>query len=326
MLTWMKRKLKMARSPVKNTDLPFIPPIPSHFYYVLPGTGMYGGVKKGFHCADFLNNSGYACTVATPDGSRSTWFANRSPVITRDELARICKPSDAVLFSCPADAPFVDDLPSRRKILHMQGANTHGDWDMIDPARGYECISHGLHMTYQLQLRGRIAPYVAMGIPDVFRWQGEPKVPGSIAVMPRKGASVLQAVREQIPDVNFVMIDGLSEAETAARIKTADIFMAISANEALGLPPLEALCAGCCVVGFPGVGGFEFLRHLETAYLVPNNDVTGIVSALRWLLDDDSRRNALRQTGLTFSKYYTMERERRYLLRALNLPDHPRES
>jgi len=297
------------------------PAIPSRFFYVLPGTGIYGGVKKGFHCADFLTDSGYPCTVATPEGTRSTWFDNRCPVITWKELARICTAEDALLFSCPADAAFVDSLPAHRKILHMQGANTPADHVLIDAARGYECISHGLHMTYQLQLQGRVAPYVAMGIPDVFRWRGEAKVPGRIAVMPRKGEAVLRAVHEALPEADFLFIDGLSENEAAARLKSADLFLAISSQEALGLPPLEAMCAGCCVLGFPGVGGFEFMRQGETAYVVPNGDVPGLVSGLRLLLKDSVRREALRQGGREISKYYTMERERTYLLRALGLAD-----
>jgi hypothetical protein len=326
MFTWLKKKHKSAGVLVRKVDPGAILPVPSHLYYVLPGTGIYGGVKKGFHCADLLTDSGYPCTVATPNGTRATWFENHSPVITRNELAMRCEPTDAILFSCPADASYIDTLPARRKILHMQGANTPGDWEMIDPARGYECISHGLHMTYQLQLRGRVAPYVAMGIPDVLRWQDEPKVPKSIAVMPRKGEAVLRAVQQGMPEANFVMIDGLSETETAARLKSADFFLAISENEALGLPPLEAMCAGCCVVGFPGVGGFEFMRHLETACVIPNGDVAGLICGLRWLFTDSVMRDALRQTGMDFSKYYTMERERRYLLRALGLIDHSGDS
>jgi glycosyltransferase involved in cell wall biosynthesis len=293
---------------------------PTHFYYVLPGTGIYGGVKKGFHCADLLTASGYPCTVATPDGSRATWFENRCDVITHVELARRCQPTDAVLFSCPADAPFVDSLPAGRMILHMQGANTPADWQVIDPARGYECISHGMHMTYRLQERGRVAPYVAMGIPDIFRWDGETKEVGSVAVMRRKGDAVYQAVHAALQDVAFVQIDGLSERDTAARLKSADVFMAISAQEALGLPPLEAMSAGCAVVGFPGVGGFEFMRHLETALVVPNGDVPRLVAAVAHMLADRRIRDALRERGRQLAGYYTMDRERRYLLRALGLP------
>lgn len=294
---------------------------PTHFYYVLPGTGIYGGVKKGFHCADMLTASGHPCTVATPDGGRCTWFENHCAVITHDELRRTCLPTDAVLFSCPADAPLVDSLPAGRIILHMQGANTPADWEMIDPRRGYECISHGLHMTYQLQVRGRVAPYVAMGIPDAFRWHGEPKHPGRVAVMRRKGDDVYRAVAAALPETDFLPIHGLSEAETAACLKSADIFLAISAHEALGLPPLEAMCAGCCVVGFPGVGGFEFMRHLETALVAPNGDVAALVAALRRALLDAPLREALREEGRRISASYTMERERRSLLRGLGLAD-----
>jgi len=316
MFGWTRRRRPVA------TRIGSPPPavaVPSFFYYVLPGTGIYGGVKKGFHCADMLTDSGYPCTVATPDGARPSWFQNRCAVITHDELARRCGPTDAVLFSCPADAPFVDSLPAGRRILHMQGANTPADWEMIDPDRGYECISHGLHMTYQLQLRGRVAPYVAMGIPEIFRWHGEPKHSGLVVVMRRKGDEVFRAVAEALPEATFLPINGLSEAETADCLKGADIFLAISAHEALGLPPLEAMCAGCCVVGFPGVGGFEFMRHLETALLAPNGDVPALIAALQRVLADQGLRDALRAGGQQVSRYYTMERERRYLLRALSL-------
>lgn len=316
---WKRRDGRPANSGRKRPAGP-CGGIPTHFYYVLPGAGIYGGVKKGFHCADMLTASGYPCTVATPDGSRATWFENRCDVITRDDLARRCTPTDAVLFSCPADAPFVDSLPATRTILHMQGANTPGDWDMIDPARGYECISHGMHMTYRLQERGRVAPYVAMGIPDVFRWRGEPKAPGSVAVMPRKGDAVYRAVREALPEAEFIPIDGLGERDTAERLKSADVFLAISEREALGLPPLEAMCAGCAVVGFPGVGGFEFMRHLETALVVPNGDVAGLIAALARVLADRSLRDELRDRGRAASSYYTIDRERCSLLRALGLP------
>ncbi|MCE9630702.1 MAG: glycosyltransferase [Planctomycetia bacterium] len=320
MVRWWKRPASAADSRAIQRAAHRAAGPPTHFYYVLPGTGIYGGVKKGFHCADLLSASGHPCTVATPDGTRATWFDNSSAVITRDELARCCRPTDAVLFSCPADAAFVDALPAGRTILHMQGANTPADWEMIDPARGYECISHGLHMTYRLQERGRVAPYVAMGIPDVFRWRGEPKVEGFVAVMRRKGDAVYQAVREALPDVAFVQIDGLSERDTAARLKSADVFLAISAQEALGLPPLEAMTAGCAVVGFPGVGGFEFMRHLETALVVPNGDGAGLVAAVARVLADPVLRDGLRERGQAVATYYTMDRERRYLLRALGLP------
>lgn len=287
-------------------------------HYVLPGVGIYGGVKKGFHCADLLSASAHPCTVATPDGDRPDWFDSACEVITHAELVRRCCADDVVLFSCPSDAPFVDSLPARRKIVHMQGANTPADHDLIDPRRGYEVISHGLHMTYELQRQGRVAPYVPIGIPDVFRWSGESKLAESVAVMPRKGGEILSALRDAMNGAGEIsLIDGLPEREVAARLKHADIFLAISPSEAFGLPPLEAMCAGCCVVGFAGVGGFEFMRHEETAHVVPNGDVAALTTALRRVIADRAYRESLRRRGLEYSRYYTLEREREYLLRAL---------
>ncbi len=291
-------------------------------YYVLPGAGIYGGVKKGFHCADLLTEAGHPCTVATPEAERPAWFPTRCDVITHDALRERCRREDTLLFSCPADAPLVDALPAGRKIVHMQGANTPADHALFDPARGYEFVSHGLHMTHELLRHGRVAAAVPMGIPDVFRWRGEAKRPLRIAVMPRKGAATLDAVRGSLPPgAELALLDGLAEHEVAAALKGSDVFLAISPDEAFGLPPLEAMCAGCCVVGYPGVGGFEFLRHRDTAWVVANGDVDGLIGALRHVCTHPALRDALRRRGLALSAAYTLEREREFLLRALDLGD-----
>lgn len=289
-------------------------------YYVVPGLGIYGGIKKAFQCAGMLTASGFPCVVASPEGGRPDWMPSTCPTSTRDELAECCRPEDVVLFSSPADALFVDSLPAGRKVVHMQGAITVADHELMDPARGYEYVSHGLHMTYELQLRGRVAPYVPLGISDVFRWDGDPKAAGTVAVMPRRGGEIL-------PDLHGVLrkgerlltIDGIPEAEVARILRAAEVFVAISQAESFGLPPLEAMCAGCCVVGYPGVGGFEFMRHGETAHVVPNGDAASLLRALRRALDDAGYRDGLRRRALAVSAYYTLDREREYLLRALGL-------
>lgn len=288
------------------------------FYYVLPGTGIYGGIKKGFHCADLLTDSGFPCAVATPRGDRPGWFATRAQVISRDDLGRRCQSDDAVLFSFPPDARFVDRLAARRKVVHMQGANTRADTALF--RRGYEFISHGLHMSYELLRHGRVAPYVPIGVPDEFRWSGEAKKPCSVALMSRKGGTFLDAVSAALTaEASLTVIDGLSEEAVAGTLKGVDVFVAISTSEAFGLPPLEAMCAGCCVVGFPGDGGFEFMRHGETAHLVPNGDAKALQCAVREVLERPGYRDALRRRAMALSYYYTLERERQYLLRALGL-------
>ena len=288
------------------------------FYYVLPGVGIYGGIKKGFHCAELLRQSGVPCSVATPGGERPGWFSSDADVIDRDDLPELCEPGDGILFSFPPDAKFVDALPARRKIVHMQGANTRQDVALI--RRGYELVSHGLHMTQELLRQGLVAPYVPIGVADVFRWQGERKDAQSVVVLSRKGGEFVEAVSRALPaGATLSVIDGQAEAEVALTLRQADAFVAISPSEAFGLPPLEAMCAGCCVVGFPGDGGFEFMRHGETAHLVTNGDARALGHAVEEVMARAGYRDALRRRALEVSAYYTLEREREYLLRALGL-------
>lgn len=288
------------------------------FYYILPGVGLYGGIKMGFHCAELLSASGAPCAVATPGAERPTWFVSDADVVDRDALPGACGPDDGVLFSFPPDAGFVDALPAKRKIVHMQGANTRRDIKLM--RRGYELVSHGLHMTQQLLRQGLVAPYVPIGIPDVFRWQGEEKHSRSVVVMSRKGSGFVDVVSRALPaGATLTVVDGRSEAEVARLLKRSDVFVAISPSEAFGLPPLEAMCAGCAVVGFPGDGGFEFMRHRETAHLAPNGDAHALARAVEEVMARPSYREALRERAMEASAYYTLEREREYLVRALGL-------
>lgn len=290
-------------------------------YYLLPSTDVYGGVKKGFNAADLLTRSGHPCQVATPGGERPTWFPNEAETFDRDELPARCQRADTVFFSWPPDVEVVRKLPARRKIVHMQGANSEGDRKLF-AEKGLEFISHGLHMTQQLLLHGRIGPYVPLGIRDVFRWNGEEKEPRSVAVMSRKGGRLAERVRKTLPrDARLRVLEGLTEDEVAVELKQCDLFVPISSGEAFGLPPLEAMAAGCCVVGYPGDGGFEFMRHGETAHVVPNDDRRGLKRAVKDVLERSTYRDGLRERARSLAAYYTLERERTYLLRALGLDD-----
>ncbi|MDJ0522024.1 MAG: glycosyltransferase [Planctomycetota bacterium] len=289
-------------------------------YYVLPGIGIYGGIKKAFHCAELLEASGVPCRVATPGAAAPDWFDYDARTVDREELPERIQREDTVLFSFPPDARFVRRLRAKRKIVHMQGANTEGDEALF--SMPFEFISHGLHMTQQLLKHGRVAPYVPLGLRDVFRWDGETKRPRSVALMSRKGGALIREVERGLPrDASLTVIDGLSEAEVAQVLKETDTFVAISAKEAFGLPPLEAMAAGCAVLGYPGDGGFEFMRHGETAHVVPNGDRRALRRAVRTCLEDDMYRDRLREGGRTIAAYYTLERERAYLLRALGYDD-----
>jgi glycosyltransferase involved in cell wall biosynthesis len=78
--------------------------------------------------------------------------------------------------------------------------------------------------------------------------------------MPRKLAHHIEAVRafvrQREPDVPWVEIDGLAEAEVAARLSAHAIFFSTQNGEGFGLPAIEAMARGCVVTGYPGTGSF----------------------------------------------------------------------
>ncbi|HED12752.1 MAG TPA: glycosyltransferase [Gammaproteobacteria bacterium] len=290
-------------------------------YYVLPGIGMYGGIKKAFQCADILNDCNIVTTVATPGGESPGWFATRSPVINRADLDVRCEASDTVLFSWPPDADFVAGLAAETKVVHMQGANTRADEVLMDHSGEFHFISHGLHMSLKLLEHGLIAPYVPNSISPIFRYSEEPKIRNSLAYMPRKGGErIVKELKNNLTwSLQWREIHNLTEEQVAKILKTSDIFLAISAREAFGLPPLEAMSAMCCVVGYPGDGGLEFMHHGETAHVVANNDLEALLQALDFVITHPQYRDSLRLGGFEYSAYYTREREQNHLLRALEL-------
>jgi hypothetical protein len=135
-----------------------------------------------------------------------------------------------------------------------------------------------------------------------------------IGVMPRKRPHELALIRgvvlSQRPDLARVpwgRIGGRPRAEVADILGRCDLFLSLSHMEGLGLPPLEAMAAGCLVVGFHGGGGREYATaengdwfddggHLEIAAAL-----IGRLDALAAGERFEARREAGRRTAAEFS-------------------------
>lgn len=286
-------------------------------YYLIPGTELYGGVKKAVHYIDHLNASGHPCTGVSPDGSRPTWFAHNASFIHMDKLPNCITEDDTIIFTFPPQAHFVDQIRCRRKVLHFQEI-TDRMWELFTPQHQFETITCGDAMHKAVTDRGFKATNVPQGIPDIFRFRGGRKRTFSVAVMPRKGSEYIRFLQRGLtPRARLYYIHGRHEEEVAAILKLTDVFVAISPDEHFGLPPLEAMAAGCAVVGFPGQGGSEYMAHGETAHVVENGNTTELTRALTQVLRDINYRQTLRIGGMHIASRYTMGRERDSLVKAL---------
>lgn len=121
-----------------------------------------------------------------------------------------------------------------------------------------------------------------------------------IAYMPRKRpteAAALQALfRELFPrwaEVPWVAIQDQPRAQVARILAESAIFASLSRDEGLGLPPLEAMAAGCLVCGFDGQGGTEYATP-DNGFWVADGDLEGFARALASALEMDAQETQRR--------------------------------
>ncbi len=192
-------------------------------------------------------------------------------------------------------------------------------------------------------LRPGIDP--ALFHPPAERTDGTPvSGPWRIAFMPRKNKALARWIREAVEArrarlhpgraLEWVSIEGCSQAEVAAHLRGAHVFLSTGFPEGCPLPPLEAFACGCIVAGFTGLGGWEYMRPARdfpgaarpffplrpvewggNGFYAADADVPGAVCALEAALDaleaGDKELAALRRAGRLTAAAYSLEEQER---------------
>ena len=89
----------------------------------------------------------------------------------------------------------------------------------------------------------------------------------------------------------------VDEAHKVALLESAHILVAPSRYEGFGIPPIEAMAAGCAVITTDCAAGNEIVTHMETGLLTRYNDPSDLADAVLRLLRDDRLRDALVERG-----------------------------
>jgi hypothetical protein len=107
-----------------------------------------------------------------------------------------------------------------------------------------------------------------------------------IAYMPRKRPAEVAGLKTlfrglypEHADVPWVKIHDMTRPQVAQVLGESLIFASLSKDEGLGLPPLEAMAAGCLVCGFDGGGGKEYATA-KNGYWVAEGDLEGFARTL----------------------------------------------
>ena len=286
-------------------------------YYVLPGAGIFGGIKVGFQFCDILSGLGLRVLVVTPDGEVPAWFCASTPVISRAVFETRVTTRDTVFFSLPHDYDWVSTLPGR-KVFHCQGTDP-----LIEPVIADENL-HLLSCWKQAHdflaaKTGRPVIDVGISISDIFFYDGEPKAERLVTYMPRRGEGIANAARDGNRHFSFEPISGRIEPDCAWLMKTSDYYLATARNEFFGLPALEAMAAGAVVLSVPVNGGMEYLHDGRNCLVDEAGDFSTLLNRLADRVSENLRAE-LRHRGIETAYGYRRSQQVRKIRNALSGP------
>lgn len=85
----------------------------------------------------------------------------------------------------------------------------------------------------------------------------------------------------------------VSHEQVFCHLKSADVFVLPSYQEAFGVAYIEAMACGLPVIACKGEGPDDFVSHRETGFLVPRKDTAAIASILRELNNNGDLRERI---------------------------------
>jgi len=111
-----------------------------------------------------------------------------------------------------------------------------------------------------------------------------------VCTVPRKLPQECDAIKAglallhpDLAEIPWLRIDRFSENEVAAAMGHSAVFLSLCHREALPLTPLEAMAAGCAVVGYHGGGGLDYANCANGRWF-DHDAVEGVIDALAQVL------------------------------------------
>ncbi len=149
-----------------------------------------------------------------------------------------------------------------------------------EPSKGFELLVEGIallepHIREQVEV-------VLVGGGDGFR-------------------GVLSRANELALSRQVHHLGALIHQEAMSEVLASDIFCLPSWREAFGIMYAEAMSLAKFTIGCDGQGPSDFIRHLDTGYLIAPRSVNAVAEALRWAVIHREERNRIAESGRTFA-------------------------
>lgn len=293
-------------------------------YISTRSTAPTGGVKVIFEHVAALRELGFDAYVGHPiAGYRPDWFRTEVPLLYYLQGMKVFPDDVFVIPETGYNTLRLLKAVKGRKIVFcqnqfgvFQGLGEVPHWRDFGVSAVIACSEVVARVVARFFGYARV-PVIPCPIDHLLFQPGDKKP--QIAYMPRKRARDAAFIRAAFsrlgPDfarAPWVAIDGVPETEVARILGESAIFLSLSHREGLGLPPLEAMAAGCMVAGFRGIGGLEYATQ-ENGLWCTEDDPFDCALQLghAWQLlrpEHQVERTALRDQGHATAKRYTRRR------------------
>jgi len=277
-----------------------------------------GVIVQAAHVAS-LRRAGFDAKIAsTHEGGLPSWVDQEAIFENSKQLA--IRPDDILVMHDSLPRHVFDrflSMPVRHVFFcqnhYFLGGTLQPHERLSDfPIDAFLCVSEPI-AAHLRDVHGVADPVVIRpAIRPVIGQADEKKI--QVCYMPRKRmiecGSVIygfQYLYPQIAGTPFVSIHNRHPNDVAAIMAESAVFLSLSRNEGLGLPPLEAMAAGCVVVGYHGGGGLDYATPANGRWYdeaMPDNLVHLLAETITSLRTDPDAFAGLVEAGRqTVTKY-----------------------
>jgi hypothetical protein len=273
-------------------------------YFLAPDeTRPSGGIRHIYLTVDILRELGYdAAVFHGQPGFRCTWFEHETPIVARPflELERgdiLVIPEYGGARERPrtgtANVVVLNQNHFRTFINVGYEDRTNAAYPGWPNAKAVLVTSQAIEHFVNAAVKERLPVYRTRLAIDSTQFAPRRKR-RLITLMRRKrlaeGEAVVQLFKRAGPaGWEITPIGELDQAAVAEILGEAAIFLSFSSEEGFGLPPAEAMAAGCYVIGYTGDGGHEFMRQ-EWCSPIADQDLVAFAAEVgrvaQWWDDD----------------------------------------